>query len=55
MKVGDLVIGIGNTWLGDHGIGIIIGRESGTHKRLRVYWPEQGFWCYTALKGVKPL
>ena len=52
MKIGDLVTGVNRFEFGDFGIGIIIGKEYG---RMKVYWPEKAFWCYTALEGVKPL
>jgi len=51
MKVGDLVTS--NAFIfSNYGIGIVIGREFGG---LKVYWPEQGCWCYTSEKGVKLL
>jgi hypothetical protein len=51
MKIGDLVIGNGLVYR-DYGVGIIIGKEFG---RMKVYWPEQGFWSYTGLKGIELL
>ena len=51
MKIGDLVIGKELVFY-DYGIGIIIGKEFGG---LKIYWPQEGVWCYTGTGGVKPL
>ena len=49
MKIGDLVIGKAFVF-SDYGIGIVIGKEFGG---LKVYWPQEGVWCYTSEGGVK--
>jgi len=51
MKIGDLVIGKAFVF-SDYGVGIVIGKEFGG---LKVYWPQEGVWCYTGLGGVKLL
>ena len=51
MKIGDLVVGKGIIF-SDYGIGIIVGKEFGG---LKVYWPQEGTWCYTGERGVRAL
>jgi hypothetical protein len=51
MKIGDLVKAKGFIF-SDYGIGIVIGKEFGG---LKVYWPQEGTWCYTGEGGVKLL
>ena len=51
MKTGDLVVSNGFMF-STYGIGIVIGREFGG---IKVYWPQQGTWCYTSETGVRLL